>query len=129
MIYAMHRLRVPSIIVIQLMMTYRYMNVLLNEAGVMYQAYTLRSGKERGIKMKDMGSFLGQLILRSMDRAERIYHGMKCRGFEGGILFAPKEQYGSKDIIILMVALSLFLLMRVINVSEILGEFLITSFR
>ena len=46
-------------------------------------AYRLRSNGEKGIRMKDMGSFLGQLLLRSFDRAERVYTAMACRGFSG----------------------------------------------
>jgi cobalt/nickel transport system permease protein len=64
-------------------MTWRYLSVLLGEASAINTAYMLRSPGSRGIKMKDMGSFLGQLLLRSIDRAERVYAAMKCRGFDG----------------------------------------------
>ncbi len=77
------RLKIPSILVLQLMLTYRYIAVLFEEASSMVIAYTLRSSRKRGVAMRDMGVFLGNLLLRSMDRADRIYHAMKCRGFEG----------------------------------------------
>ncbi|MDD3468772.1 MAG: cobalt ECF transporter T component CbiQ [Thermoguttaceae bacterium] len=77
------RLKIPSILVLQLMLTYRYIAVLFEEASSMVIAYTLRSPRKRGIAMRDMGVFLGNLLLRSMDRADRIYHAMKCRGFHG----------------------------------------------
>ena len=57
--------------------------MLLNEAVSMHTAYTLRTDNQKGIKMRDMGSFLGQLLLRSTDRAEQVYYAMKCRGFHG----------------------------------------------
>lgn len=74
---------VPDLLCMQLAMTYRYLSVLLEEAGQMALAYRLRSNGEKGIRMKDMGSFLGQLLLRSFDRAERVYTAMTCRGFSG----------------------------------------------
>jgi cobalt/nickel transport system permease protein len=33
--------------------------------------------------MKDMGTFVGQLVFRSFDRAGRVYAAMRCRGFDG----------------------------------------------
>lgn len=35
--------------------------------------------------MKDMGIFVGQLLLKSFDRAESIYVAMKCRGYDGNL--------------------------------------------
>jgi cobalt/nickel transport system permease protein len=65
-------------------LTYRYIGVLLNEAYSMSIAYSLRSPNRKGIEMRDMGSFTGQLLLRSIDRAERVYNAMKCRGYAPG---------------------------------------------
>jgi len=80
---SMRRFRVPGVFVVMFEMTYRYIGVLLSEAHSMYLAYTIRGGAavKKGIRMKDMGSFVGQLLLRSFDRAERIYNAMKCRGY------------------------------------------------
>ncbi len=121
LIYALINLRVPSLLVIQLMMTYRYMNVLLNEASLMYHAYLLRAPRQKGIKMKDMGTFLGQLILRSTDRAERIYHAMQCRGFEGRIAFSRRERLDFKGRVIVVIAGGLMILLRLIPLSELIG--------
>lgn len=78
----LRKLHVPKIFVVTLELTYRYLSVLLEEAHSMRTAYQLRGKtKARGIEMKHMGSFLGQLVLRSFDRAERVYAAMKCRGY------------------------------------------------
>jgi cobalt/nickel transport system permease protein len=79
----LERLGMPSIVCLQFVMTYRYLSVLLKEASSMLTSYALRSPGRRGIRMRDMGCFLGQLILRSFDRAGRVYQAMKCRGFQG----------------------------------------------
>ncbi|MDR2370404.1 MAG: energy-coupling factor transporter transmembrane protein EcfT [Treponema sp.] len=83
----------PRILSLQFIMTWRYLSVLLGEASTVNTAYMLRSPGGRGIKMKDMGSFLGRLLLRSIDRAERVYAAMKCRGFDGS---AMTSEYGQK---------------------------------
>lgn len=78
---AMRRLRTPYIFVTLFEMTYRYIGVLLEEAYSMRIAYSLRSANRKGIDIMDMGSFVGQLLLRSFDRADRTYNAMKCRGY------------------------------------------------
>lgn len=78
---SMRRLKMPNIFVTVFEMTYRYIGVLAEEAYSMHIAYSLRSPDKKGIRMKDMGSFVGQLLLRSVDRAERVYNAMKCRGY------------------------------------------------
>jgi cobalt/nickel transport system permease protein len=80
----MRRLRLPPIFIIMFELSYRYIGVLLNEAYSMSIAYALRSPNRKGIDMRDMGSFSGQLLIRSFDRAERVYNAMKCRGYAPG---------------------------------------------
>jgi len=96
---SMRRLRVPGIFVTIFEMTYRYIGVLLEEAYSMYIAYSLRSANGKGIKMRDMGSFAGQLLLRSFDRADRIYNAMKCRGYSLDVLQQNKQPIMLKDFI------------------------------
>lgn len=125
LLYAMLRFRLPSILVLQIMMTFRYLGVLAEEISIMYHAYILRAPKEKGIKLQDMGPFLGQLIIRSFDRAERIYNAMKCRGFEGSISFSKSEKIDGKDWISMIIAGGLFVIFRFINVSELIGNLLV----
>jgi len=77
----LRRLHTPDIFVTIFEMTYRYIGTLLDEASTMYTAYMLRSPDRKGLEMKHMGSFTGQLLIRSFDRAERVYNAMKCRGY------------------------------------------------
>ena len=79
--YALRRLHVPSVIVTLLLLTYRYVGVLTEEASVMTDAYHLRAPGQKGIHRSAWGSFFGQLLLRSMDRAEDLYSSMQLRGF------------------------------------------------
>ncbi len=80
---ALRRLHCPRILVSLLLLTFRYITVLLEEASLMTQAYSLRAPGQRGVHISAWGSFLGQLLLRSMDRAESLFDSMLMRGFTG----------------------------------------------
>lgn len=120
--YVMIHMKIPAIIVIQIMMTYRYIGVLLEEVSVMYHSYILRAPKENAIKLKHMAPFLGQLIIRSFDRAERIYNSMKCKGFEGRLSFSKIEKISKIGWIYIAVVGFLFAMMRFVNISELIGS-------
>ena len=117
------QLGIPSLLVLQLVMTYRYISVLIEEAVTMMTAYTIRAPRHKFIQMKDMGSFVGHLLLRSIDRAERVYAAMKARGFSGMYATAPIPKAGLKDILFAVGMCSFFLICRFVNVSLVLGDF------
>jgi cobalt/nickel transport system permease protein len=74
---------IPKIFCLVLSLIYRYLTVLLGEAFRSYSAYQIRSHETKGVAFKHMGPMLGNLILRSFDRSERLYEAMKLRGFDG----------------------------------------------
>jgi cobalt/nickel transport system permease protein len=115
------RMGVPKILCLQLAMTYRYISTLLGEAAAMFTAYTLRGPDLRGVRMRDMGCFLGQLILRSFDRAERIYQAMACRGFTGTSPGAPRRRFNRFDALYAAALTALMAVLRVFNLSLLLG--------
>lgn len=80
---ALRRMRMPKIFVTQILLIYRYISVLLSEAERITDAYSLRAPGQNGVHFKVWGSLTGQLLLRSMDRAESIYESMCLRGYSG----------------------------------------------
>jgi len=96
---SMRRLRIPGVFVTIFEMTYRYICVLLEEVYSMYIAYSLRNVGKKGVRIRDMGSFAGQLLLRSFDRAERVYNAMKCRGYAVYAFPLSRQSLLAKDII------------------------------
>lgn len=120
--YQLVRMKIPTIMVMQITMTYRYISVLLEEVSVMYTAYLLRSPKEKGIRMKDMGSFVGQLLLRSIDRAERVYYAMKCRGFDGAMKYSKAQKAQTKDYLFVVVTCGAMIALRFFNFSVLIGK-------
>ena len=126
-VHAMRRLRIPHVFIIVFEMTYRYIGVLLEELYSMYTAYSLRSSNVKGIQMKDMGSFTGQLLVRSFDRADRVYNAMQCRGYALQNYIQGTGKITGNDVIFFTVICILCLVFRFINMNAlfagIIGRF------
>lgn len=118
---AMRRLRIPNIFIVMFEMTYRYIGVLVNEAYSMYISYSLRSAKGKGIEMRDMGSFAGQLLLRSVDRADRVYNAMKCRGYAFNAFPQVGRKLKQKDIVYIIVVCGLCITFRFVDVNALIS--------
>ena len=80
---ALERLCIPRIMTSCLLLCVRYVGTLLEQTEVMWESYSLRAPGQKGIHPKAWGSFLGQLILRSVDKADSLYTAMCLRGFQG----------------------------------------------
>lgn len=124
---ALERLGAPKIFVIQLLFLHRYMFVLVDEAARMFRARSLRSFGSEGTGMKSYGSLVGQLLLRTMDRAQRIYLAMSCRGFEGQIHLMRPLRIGPREIGFTIGWSAIFIIMRFYNLPVLSGG-LVTEF-
>lgn len=118
---ALHKLHIPEIFIIQLLLTYRYISVLMGEASRIYSAYTLRAPNQKGIGSKVWGSLIGLLLLRTYDRASRLYQAMKLRGFENQYYGVSLDRIHRKDIIYLLGWTLFFIIVRFINIPILLG--------
>lgn len=118
---ALRRMHVPSVFVTLLLLTYRYISLLMEQVAVMSEAYALRAPGQKGVHISAWGSFLGQLLLRSMDRAEELYAGMLLRGFRGEFPYADDRHWRIPDTLFLVSALLLGLLFRYVDVAAFLG--------
>lgn len=118
-VHSMRRLKIPHIFVIVFEMTYRYIGVLFEEAYSMYTAYTVRSPDSKGIRMRDMGGFTGQLLVRSVDRADRVYSAMKCRGYALQTMPHNGRKPAAGDFVFLAVTCFLCVLLRVYNINRL----------
>ena len=80
---ALRRLGTPRALATQLLLTFRYLFVLGEEAARALRAHALRSPDRPRPTLRAAGALLGQLLLRSLARAERVHAAMRCRGFDG----------------------------------------------
>lgn len=121
---ALERLKVPDVLVTQLLLLYRYIFVLGDEARRMGEARRLRSFGRRGMGWRVYGQMLGQLLLRTSARAQRIYLAMKSRGFDGTVRVARPLRFGPGDLAFTLVWSSLFVLFRAVDVPLAVGHLL-----
>ncbi len=105
--YALRTIHIPKVIVIVIMLIYRYFGVMGNEADRISTAYRLRAPRQNGINYKAWGTLVGQWLLRSMDRANIVYESMLLRGFKGDF-FVHKKGVRKTDIIYVAFWLLLF---------------------
>ncbi|MDR1618598.1 MAG: cobalt ECF transporter T component CbiQ [Treponema sp.] len=115
------RLGMPKLPILQFVMTWRYLTVLMNEAAAMSTARLLRAPGRDRLPMGDMGSFLGQLLIRSFDRAERVYRAMKCRGFDGVYHGGPRRRFRPADAWYTALVCGPALALRFFNLGRFLG--------
>jgi cobalt/nickel transport system permease protein len=119
---ALEKLGVPNAFVTQLLLLYRYIFVLGDEAQRVAQARRLRSFGRRGMGLHVHGQMLGQLLLRTVARAQRIHAAMKCRGFDGQVRLARRLHFRAADVLFLLGWSIAFLLFRLVDVSMLIGR-------
>jgi len=118
----LEKLGAPRRFVVQLLFLYRYIFVLTEEALRLVRARTLRSFQGRGLGFTVFTSMIGQLLLRTLARARRIHLAMLSRGFSGKIhLIRPLHLQG-RDVAFFLGWTALFGLLRLYNLSEVLGN-------
>ena len=112
---ALRALRLPAILVAVVMLMYRYLFVLVDEAQRMLRARAARSaaiGPGSGgtvvWRAKSAGGMAGSLFIRTLDRGERIYMAMLARGYDGSIRQQSTAPLGRLAIAQIALPLALF---------------------
>lgn len=121
---ALRMLKIPRIFVLQLLLTYRYISVLAEEVVRMLRAYTLRAPQQKGIHRSVWGSFAGQLILRTFERAQRVYQAMCIRGFTGEYNTGGCIRFRARDFVYLFGWILFFAAARFYNIPVLIGTLL-----
>jgi len=83
--HSLRRLGVPEKLVQIYLFTVRYRGVLHREFDRLHtamraRAFTMRSDRH---SWRSLGYLIGMLMVRSVERSERIVAAMRCRGFDG----------------------------------------------
>jgi len=121
---ALERLGAPTGFVVQLLFLYRYIFVLTDEALRLMRARSLRSFQGRGLGFKVFTHLIGQLLLRTLARAQRIHLAMRSRGFDGTIRLLRPLEFHLKDAVFFVGWSTLFVLLRCYNIPHQLGHLL-----
>lgn len=97
--HALHRLGAPAALVHLFQFTLRYLDVLEGEYRRLRSAMSARGFQLRNDRhtYRSIGYLVGMMLVRALDRADRILEAMKCRGFEGRIPLLAQFRYGPLD--------------------------------
>jgi cobalt/nickel transport system permease protein len=101
----LRRLHVPAIITTLLMLTQRYILLLSEELSRMSIARKARgfSGPRNLLDrygLKVVAFTAGMVLVRSFDRADDIYEGLKCKGFRQDMTPWRKSQIALRDVLL-----------------------------
>jgi len=118
---ALGRLGLPRLLSTQLLLLYRYVFVLGDEAARMLRAHHARAPTRPRPSLRIAGSMLGGLLVRSVGRAERIHTAMLARGFDG--LFHPHltQRFAPRDAVFLGAVVLFVIVVRAFDLPRALG--------
>lgn len=100
LLLAAQRLGMPSLLAAMLAMMYRYLFVIFDELAKMNTARRARSFGGRNVVREwiDSAQLIGRLLIRSVDRAERIHGAMCARGWQGRVRVLKAESSGDRRV-------------------------------
>lgn len=120
---SLRRVGMPEFLTVQLMMVYRYLTVLIQEALDMRRAREARGYGKKNMPLRMWGAFAGQLFLRTINRADSIHRAMLSRGFTGTIPLPQdvRTKWRTRDTLALLLSVSLFTFFRFTDISALFG--------
>lgn len=124
---ALEKMGVPKILTVQLLLLYRYLFVLIEESIRMMRAYTLRSFSQKKLRLRIFMQLLGNLLLRTLDRAQRIHMAMLTRAFSGEIKMARQFRFGLAEFYYMSGWIIFLTCIRFVNISELIGKLILES--
>ncbi|MFA6107655.1 MAG: cobalt ECF transporter T component CbiQ [Candidatus Latescibacterota bacterium] len=119
---ALERVGLPRVFAVQLLFLYRYLFVLVDEAGRMTRARSLRSCRKGQATLAVFGSMAGQLLLRTLDRSQRISRAMYCRGFDGTVPTLARSRFRAADAVFVLGWIAAFAILRAWPLPPLLYE-------
>jgi cobalt/nickel transport system permease protein len=109
---ALRGVGLPPMMIGQLQMLYRHLTMLLTEALGMSRAVAVRGYGRRAYPPRLWATFIGCLLLRSIDRAERVERAMLARGFSGCLPLGQLQPWRRADTLYVAAFAAAFLLVR-----------------
>ena len=97
--HALHRLKAPANLVHLLLFTVRYIEVLNQEYLRLRRAMKTRCFRAENAlhTYRSLGYLVGMMLVRALERSERILLAMKCRGFCGQIPMLAELRFARRD--------------------------------
>lgn len=125
MCLGLEKMGLPSLFTTQLLLVYRYIFVLVKDFGTMLDAYRSRSFGEKNAKLKFWSKIVGHLMIRSIERSDRIYEAMVARGFAGKITGLFVLRWTSRDTVFVCFWSAALIVFRVFLPIEALSTYIV----
>lgn len=117
---ALNRMRVPRVLTTQLLLLYRYMGLLLEEAFNMQRAITSRGYGKKSFPISMWVTIVASLLIHTYERSKRIHDAMLSRGFNGSIPIGKPGTWKLSDSIFCVICGGLFLFLMYFNLGYII---------
>jgi len=117
----LRQIGLPRPIVTVIMLMYRYIFLLMAEADRTLIAYRLRAPGQKGVHMKAWGSLAGNMLLRSIDRAQTLYQSMLLRGFREDFPLSGGKRPEFFSIIFGLIWTAVMMVLRVVPIAQMAG--------
>ena len=118
--HAFHHLHVPAKLTHLFMFTLRYLDVLHHEYATLLRAMKARAFRPRMAvhTYRTYGYLMGMLLVRSLERSERIMAAMKCRGFRGEFHAYRHFAFVAHDVVFGVIALCVIAALALVEWTE-----------
>ena len=121
----LERMGLPRVFAVQLCLLYRYLFVIVDEGQRMRRGVEMRSMGRRSLSFSTYVSLIGHLLLRAMDRAQRVYQAMVSRGFAGQFRVMRPTVVRWNDVAFMVGWAIFFAAARVWDIPTAIGNFLV----
>lgn len=122
LLHGLRKIHLPKIIVLIIFLMYRYIFLILEESRTGQMAIKSRVFQKSYCTVnKRLANVMGNLFIKSLDRAENVYRSMESRGFDGNFYIMEKENAaGSLNIALLLIFILAPMSIKVIEMVNIL---------
>jgi len=92
LLYGLRKIHLPKVIVSIIFLMYRYIFLIVEESRTGQQAIKSRVFQKSYCTVnRRLTNVMGNLFIKSLDRAENVYRSMESRGFDGNFYIMEKE--------------------------------------
>ncbi|MDO4943384.1 MAG: energy-coupling factor transporter transmembrane component T, partial [Lachnospiraceae bacterium] len=116
--YSLKLLHIPNMIIMTIMLIYRYIVLFLKEMQRIWISYQMRAPRQKGINYKAWGSMIGSLMIRSIDKAEIVYESMELRGYQPENFFLEDRKFDRYSLLYFLLGLAVILIFRYLSIFE-----------
>jgi cobalt/nickel transport system permease protein len=99
--------RIPAVFIEICLLAYRYIFVLMEDAGVIYNAQKNRLGYSTlGRSLDSFGTLAGALTLKALENSQNVTTAMTQRGYDGSMPTASHKPFKYSDVLISLIFLA-----------------------